>query len=76
MGVDQPNKRVADEAGKKGKPARKAAASIQSTVGPSKPTDATAHSSSSSILPAQEMPHVILICQMCNMFCVLVPCVT
>ncbi|DBB15170.1 TPA: hypothetical protein ACH3X3_004175 [Trebouxia sp. C0006] len=59
MGVDQPNKRVADEAGKKGKPARKAAASIQSTVGPSKPTDATAHSSSSSssILPAQEMPH-------------------
>ena len=66
MGVDQPNKRGADQAGKKGKPARKAAASIQSTANAGKPADAAAPSSSSS-LPAQVMPHVFLFatCAVC-----------
>ena len=40
MGVNQPNKRVANQAGKKGKPARKAGASIQSTTCASKPAHA------------------------------------
>ncbi len=67
MGVDQPNKRAADQAGKKGKPARKAIASIQCTAGASKPADAAAPSSSSSILPAQVLPHVFLFatCAVC-----------
>jgi len=58
MGVDQPNKRVADQAGKKGKPARKAGANIQSTAGASKPAHAAAPSSSSSSLLLQVTPHV------------------
>ncbi len=72
MGVDQPNKRAADQAGNKGKPARKAGASNQSTAGPSKPIDATApSSSSSSILPAQVTLHVFLsatcvVCFVCS----------
>ena len=70
MGVDQPNKSGADQAGKKGKPARKAAASIQSTAGASKPTDAAAPSSS-SILPAQVIPNVFFfatwaVCFVCS----------
>ncbi len=68
MGVDQPNKRAADQAGKKGKPARKAAASIQSTAGASKPADAAApSSSSSSSLLLQVMPHVFVFatCAVC-----------
>ena len=57
MGVDQPNKRAADQAVKKGKPARKAG--IQSTAGASKPAHAMApSSSSSSSLLSQVMPHV------------------
>ena len=73
MGVDQPNKRAADQAGKKGKPARKAGANIQSTPGASMPAHATApiNSSSSSSLPLQVMPHVF-ICHTCSMLCVLV----
>ncbi|KAL0027993.1 hypothetical protein WJX79_009296 [Trebouxia sp. C0005] len=54
MGVDQPNKRAAAQAGRKGKPARKAAASIKSTARSSKPAQAMApSSSSSSSLPLQ-----------------------
>ncbi len=73
MGLDQPNKRAADQAGKKGKPARKAAASIQSTAGANKPADATAPSSSSSSLLLQVMPHVSLfaayaVCFVCILF--------
>ncbi|KAL0018180.1 hypothetical protein WJX77_005369 [Trebouxia sp. C0004] len=57
MGVDQPNKRAADQTGKKGKPARKAGADIQRTAGASKPAHAMApSSSSSSSLPLQADP--------------------
>jgi len=74
MGVDQPNKRVADQAGKKGKPARKAGANIQSTAGASKPAHAAApSSSSSSSLLFQVMPHVssfatYAVCFVCLLF--------
>ncbi|KAL0018833.1 hypothetical protein WJX77_008429 [Trebouxia sp. C0004] len=51
MGVGQPNKRAADQTGKKGKPARMAGANIQRTPGASKPAHAMAPSSSSSSLP-------------------------
>ncbi len=66
MGVNQPNKRGADQAGKKGKPARKAAV-MQSTASASKPADAAAPSSSSSSLLLQVMPHVssIAACAVC-----------
>ena len=57
MGVDQPNKRAAEQAGKKGKPARKAAANTKSTACASKPAHAAATSSSTS-LPLHVMPHV------------------
>ncbi|DBA84279.1 TPA: hypothetical protein ACH3X2_006336 [Trebouxia sp. C0005] len=52
MGVHRPNNRAAAQAGKKGKSARKAAASIKSTAHASKPAHAMAPSSSSS-LPLQ-----------------------
>jgi len=49
MGVDHPNKRAAEQAGKKGKPARRAGANIKSTAGASKPAHAAATSSEACV---------------------------
>jgi len=49
MGVDHPNKRAAEQAGKKGKPARRAGANIKSTAGASEPAHAAATSSEACV---------------------------